>query len=193
MPRIDNRKFYLNAIKLHGESAKGLNWNSSQHQLLRFEALLSLLPDDLSALSIVDAGCGFGDFYHYLRENKREPKQYIGIDSLSEMCAIATKNTAQEIINADICKAHLPKADYYICSGALNILTPYESIEFILNCYKSSKKAFLFNALCAEKISQTYNYFKKQNIQRVAKELHVRELLFKSGYLANDISVGFYK
>jgi SAM-dependent methyltransferase len=191
MPRINNEKFYTNAIKLHGQSARGLNWTSSAHQSIRFDKILELLPKDLSSSVVVDAGCGFGDFYLHLRANGRTPHKYIGIDSLKEMCELASRKTDQEIQNRDICKDKLPAADYYICSGALNILTPFETVQFIQNCYKASKKGFIFNVLHGDKESDTYNYLSTHTIKNIAQELKVNRVIMQEDYLENDITCMF--
>lgn len=193
MPKIDSEKFYTSAIAKFGISAKGVNWASKKNQTLRFDAILKLLPDDLNHFTLVDAGCGFGDFYLYLEKKKKLPKRYIGIDSVQEMYSIASQNTAQEILNADICKDSLPNADYYICSGALNVLTPFETYLFIQNCYMSSKIAFIFNALHGDKKSETYNYLSTLTIKEIATTLKVKETLFESAYMEDDITVGFIR
>jgi SAM-dependent methyltransferase len=193
MPRINNEKFYTSALKHHGVSAKGVNWNSKDTQELRFEVLLDILPKNLEDFTLVDAGCGFGDFYLYLEKKDRHPKKYIGLDSLYDMYAIASQRTAQEIIIADIIKDDLPMADFYICSGALNVLHPFETQLFIQNCYKSSKKAFVFNVLYGDKQSKTYNYMTKEQILKIADSLHVEDVVFRDGYMDDDISVGFLK
>lgn len=193
MPRINSEKFYTSAIEMYGTSAKGVNWASKENQILRFNAILDILPNQLENFSLVDAGCGFGDFYNHMIKKKKNPKIYKGIDSLLDMYSIASENTGCEIIIADICKDELPNADFYICSGALNVLTKFETHQFIQNCYKSSKHAFIFNALHGQKNSQTYNYLSRQEIQIIAKELNVKELIFKDGYLEDDITVGFFK
>lgn len=192
MPRIDNKKFYLAALKTHGISAKGLHWYSKEVQLQRFEVLLSLLPS-LEEKTIVDAGCGFGDLYLYLQEQHKIPKNYIGIDTLKEMCEQAFINTQMDILHKDILTDALPQADYYICSGALNILHPYETFLFIRNCFLASNQSFAFNVLYGDKVSETYNYMNKKQIENYAKELDVTEIVYKEGYLENDISVAFFK
>jgi len=193
MPRIDSEKFYTSAIEKHGTTAKGVNWASKENQHIRFAELLKLLPSKLHNVTFVDAGCGFGDLYLYMKKRKRLPKKYIGIDSLTDMYSIASQNTAQEILIADICKETLPNADYYVCSGALNVLTKFETHQFIRNCYNSSKQGFIFNILFGDKESETYNYMNAKEISQIAKELNVRELLFRGDYLENDMTVGFFK
>lgn len=193
MPRINSQKFYASSIKTHGITAKGLNWNSKESQEVRFDVILDMLPDDLSEFSIADAGCGFGDFYLYMKKQNKNPKKYIGIDSLKEMCDIATKQTECEIIKADICTGLLPDADFYVCSGALNILERFETYQFISNCYESSKKAFIFNILFSDKESQTYNYFSLEHIKDIAKALKVKKMKTTLNYLDKDITVAFLK
>jgi ubiquinone/menaquinone biosynthesis C-methylase UbiE len=192
MPRINSENFYKNAIKKHGLSPMGVCWLSYEHQQIRFDTIRAMLPEDLSCVSLVDAGCGFGDFFTYLQNTQSLPQTYIGIDSIDTMCEIARKKTSSKIIHADIAKATLPTVDYYICSGALNLLTPFESHLFIRNCYKSSKKGFIFNALCGDIKSETYNYLSREIIKKIATELQVTKLIFTDNYLDNDITVGFF-
>jgi SAM-dependent methyltransferase len=191
MPRIDSEKFYISALKKHGISSRGLNWFSDTNQSLRFSKILELLDEEMESAIIADAGCGFGDFYFYLQANSIFPKKYIGIDSLSEMCTIAKTKTNSTILNLDITKEVLPVADYYICSGALNVLTEFETHLFIQNCYKASKKAFVFNALFGDYTSETYNYLTKEKINQIAKNLRVKEVTFLEGYIDHDITVRF--
>lgn len=193
MPRINSEKFYTSAIEMHGTSAEGVNWASKENQLLRFDALLELLPKDLSSSTIVDAGCGFGDLYTYMNKKKKTPKKYTGIDSLIDMYSIASEQTGCEIIQAEICKDKIPNADYYICSGALNVLTKFETHQFIQNCYNSSTRGFIFNALHGDKKSETYNYLTKDEIVLIAQELNIKKIIFKETYLENDITVGFFR
>lgn len=193
MPRIDTRKFYLSAIKKYGLSARGVNWLSKENQDLRFLEILKLLPCDLSEYSLGDAGCGFGDFSSYLIKHDRQLKSYLGIDAHIEMVALASSNAEVEILHLDICKESVPIKDYYICSGALNILTTFETHLFIQNCYNSSRKAFIFNTLYGNKESETYNYLQKDFIESIAKKLNVKKVIYKEGYLENDITVMFLK
>ena len=193
MPRINSKKFYIASLKKHGITPQGLHWFGKESQEKRFDVLLEMLPSSLEAFSLADAGCGFGDFYHYIQSRSLTPKSYIGIDSIKEMCTITSQRTGQQTLHADICKEALPKADYYICSGAMNILSEFETYLFIKNCYDASKKAFLFNILHGEIKSKMYNYVTKQKLQKIAEELGVAKVEFQEGYMEGDISVAFFK
>jgi SAM-dependent methyltransferase len=193
MPRIDSEKFYKSALKQHGITALGVCWLSNAHQQIRFDVILDMLPSDLSSFTLADAGCGFGDFHYYLTINSKKIKSYIGIDSVDDMCDIAKQKTDSTILLADITKDKIPSADYYVCSGALNVLTLFETHQFIRNCFESSKKGFIFNVLHGGKESQTYNYLSTAQIEQIAKTLNVKKVLLKDGYQENDITVGFFK
>lgn len=190
MPTIDNQKFYLNAIKKHGYSARGLNWNSENNQIVRFKQLTKLLPKDLENFTLTDVGCGFGDFYLYLEQ---KPKKYLGVDILEEMTMIAQINTAQEVQQCDVLKESLTPSDYVVCSGALNILTRFETTLFIQNCYKASKHGFIFNCLYGDRESETFNYLNSKFIEDIALSLGVNEVKYIENYIPNDITVGFFR
>ena len=193
MPRIDNEQFYKSAIRKYGNTPKGVHWNSQNSQRIRFDIILKILPNDLDKYTLVDAGCGFGDFYNYLKIKNKLPLKYIGIDTLDTMVEIALKNTSQKIIKADICKDTLVEADYYICSGAMNILNSFETHLFLQNCYHASKYGFVFNILHGDKQSETYNYMTTTKIKKIAKYLGIKTIKITTGYLKNDITVFFAK
>ena len=193
MPRIDNEQFYKSAIKEHGITAKGVQWISKKNQYTRFSIILKMLPKDLNNISIVDAGCGFGDLYIWMKKQNKVPAKYTGIDLLEDMVNIASKRTKQEIFKADICKDRLIEADYYICSGAMNILERFETYLFMQNCYNHSKYGFIFNILHGDKNSETYNYTTTFQIKNIAKDLKIKKVKMLSGYLDKDITIGFFK
>ena len=193
MPKIDNKTFYSSAIEMYGITAKGVNWHSKESQNLRFEIILKMLPKEMSEYSVADAGCGFGDLYLYMQKKKRMPKEYIGIDALIDMYSIASERTGCEIVVADICKEELPSADFYICSGAMNVLNDFETHLFMQNCFNSCKVGFLFNVLYGDKESETYNYLTRAKIEKIATELGVSEVIFKDDYMQDDVTVMFKK
>ena len=193
MGRINSKKFYKNAIKKHGVSPQGVCWISKERQELRFELLFSFLPTQLATYTIADAGCGFGHFYHFLQTKKELPAKYTGLDMLPEMCQLAKQETDQEIICADILRDTLPPHDFYVCSGAMNILTFKETKTFIEKCYAAAKQGFIFNVLYGDKESEIYNYLNKTSLEKIAQELGVSQILYRDDYLENDITMAFLK
>jgi SAM-dependent methyltransferase len=192
MPRIDNEQFYSAALKRHGMGPQGVHWNSEHSQHTRFKIIASLLPDDLSTTTLVDAGCGFGDFYLYLDNEGRRPKHYTGLDCMDEMIEEAKQRVNGNVRCCDILHDTLETADFYICSGAMNILKRFETHLFITRCYEHSEKGFVFNLLEGEDASLVYNYFTCEEIQKLGYDLGAR-VDIKRGYLKRDFTAAFYK
>jgi len=186
MSRIDNEKFYTAAINKHGDSSKGVHWNSVHSQQTRFKVLLSCIEDE--GFSVVDAGCGFADLYFYLEEKDIKFSSYTGLDLCSSMVKIAKEKTGQDILECDICRDTLPQADYYVCSGAMNILSRFDTYLFIRNCYEASSKGFVFNLLMGDDDSLVYNHFYPQELQNLFDELGAK-VSIKKGYLEHDFTV----
>ena len=187
MSRIDNYKYYNEVVTRHGVSAQGVHWNSQRTQYKRFEVLLSML-DMRDERSVVDVGCGFADLYIYMQKKKIAFGSYMGLEVMESMALEAQKRVACEIQLCDVLHDPLPKADYYICSGAMNILTRDETYLFIKRCLDASDKGFVFNMLEGEDESMVYNYFKPKEIEMFAKELDVSYKM-KKGYLPRDFTV----
>ncbi len=186
MSRIDNEEFYSAAIKKYGDSPKGVHWNSLYSQKKRFEVLLSCIDDQ--GFSIVDVGCGFGDLYQYLIDKKIAFTHYTGVDISLSMLKIAKEKTGCEVLACDACRDTLPRADYYICSGAMNILSRFETYLFIRNCYEACIKGFAFNLLMGKDDSLVYNHFYPQELQGLFDELGAKVIL-KKGYLKHDFTI----
>ncbi|WP_417332291.1 class I SAM-dependent methyltransferase [Halarcobacter sp.] len=182
---IDNHKFYKKAINKYGVSARGVHWQSEKTQYIRFEVLNSFIKEEIESSTIVDAGCGFGEYLNYLKKSKLKPKSYLGIDIEHKMIKLSKERFPSErFLVKDIIHDTLPEADYYICSGAMNILTRRQMIRFIDKCLASSKKGFVFNFLKED----TLNGVPFNVILDYCKELN-KEVEVKDYYLDNDITV----
>lgn len=58
-------------------------WPSKEYQLLRFRILIEI--DDLNGKTILDVGCGFGEFYYFLNNNDVKLKDYVGTAVIIKM------------------------------------------------------------------------------------------------------------
>ena len=188
--RIDNGRFYASGINNHGYTPQGLRWHSKHSQEVRFDQLLSLLPHD--AQSIVDAGCGFGDLYGYLRSQGWRSLDYVGLDSLQIMVDEALRRTQVPIYHCDILLDPLPESEFYLCSGALNILTHDAAFLFIERCFRVSSRGMIFNFLEGNDKSKTFNYLLKSEIERLGEKLGAR-VVFRRDYYESDCTAAFYK
>jgi len=185
MAQKHNKEFYSQAVSKYGISAQGVHWNSEFSQYKRFEILTDFIKEDISNSTIVDVGCGMGEYYNYLMDNELKPKEYFGIDCEPQMTTLAQKRYPKaqfELKNA--LTDTLPVADYYICSGAMNILDMNEFHLFILNCFEKSEKGFLFNFL----IKESYNQMSKDEVLLYCKDFS-SNIQIQENYLDNDISI----
>lgn len=191
MPRINHELFYSASIKKYGISAEGVQWNSRYSQQIRFEQIVSLFDIERGD-SIVDAGCGFGDFYYFLEAKGLNGYEYIGLDALNEMVQIAHRRTGCQIEKKDILTDPLPLADFYVCSGALNTLTPDESFHFIEKCFGASRKKLIFNFLEGEDTSLKYNYLQAEEVRKLGESLGA-QVDFRRDYYGADCTAVFGK
>lgn len=190
---MKNHTFYKQSYKKYGITARGLNWNSEDSQHIRFEVLASFLQDEILFSEIVDAGCGFGDFYLFLEKQNLVPKRYIGVDSMQDFISIAKKRIPHATFTCrDVLKDELIYADWYVASGSLNILSSFDTWMFLEKMLAYSKKGIVFNILEGDKKSENFNYQKKEDIINFAKRKKYK-IRVKEGYLPNDISVEIRK
>jgi SAM-dependent methyltransferase len=188
MARTDNKIFYDLSLEKYDDPAKKVHWANRSRQLIRFKVMIDLISDTLIESTVVDAGCGLGDLYHYLKEQELEPKKYIGVDTHLNMVALAKERTNQEIIHADILKESLPQADYYLCCGGMNILDRFETLLFIKQMLRFSTKGVIFNILKGEDNKGIYNKYTLEDMKKL--------LLFFQGeievldhYLEDDFTI----
>lgn len=167
MARVNNTEFYNASLKKYQDRAKQVHWQSVSRQHKRFHVMQKVLGDNIKEVTLVDAGCGLGDFYTYLLLHKSVPLKYTGIDNHSQMVHLAKQETKQEILYADILKDMLPQADYYLCSGALNTLEPFETILFIKKMLLVSVKGVIFNILKGDNKEGMYNKYTVKEMQNL--------------------------
>jgi SAM-dependent methyltransferase len=183
-----NHQFYAQSISKYGNSAKGVHWNSRSTQYARF-AVISGFIEDIKNSSIIDAGCGMGHYINYLKQYDLMPKSYLGIDCEEQMIHFAKQQHPDEnfeILN--ILEDQLPFADYYICSGALNILSVAQMYKFINRCYEQSNKGFVFNFLS----NMSYNNASVDDVIGYCQSL-CNTIKTKNDYLHNDFTIVMVK
>jgi SAM-dependent methyltransferase len=96
MPRVDTEHSYRYSLQQFGHTAEGVQWHFARSQLARFEVLRRFLPEDLSTLTLADAGCGLGDLYLFLATRGERPGRYLGLDVLAPMVEAVRSEPAPE-------------------------------------------------------------------------------------------------
>jgi SAM-dependent methyltransferase len=141
-------KHYQSLFKKYGPSPKAVQYADLETQIARFEILAQI---DSNLTSVIDVGCGLGDFWSFLR-SKGDQSRYLGLDIVPEFIEHAnarfTDDSKAQLINsADV----LPTGyNYAILSGVFNNKTD-DNWEFMTktlrSMYVASTKGIAFNAM----------------------------------------------
>lgn len=111
--------YYTNKVEQFGDSPKGVDWNSIESQVLRFEQLCKILPQNkVDEFSILDYGCGYGAMYEYIIRNYPNAT-YIGYD-VSEAMINKAKQKYPKIKWLTELTTNL-SVDYCIASGIFSV------------------------------------------------------------------------
>ncbi len=147
--------YYTAALQEHGATARGVDWNSTESQHLRFAQLVRCLDTD-GRFNINDFGCGYGELALYLARLGLD-FTYVGYDISPEMLEVAMQHT-KGLTNCTFARTvdEVPVGDYSVASGLFNVKldTPtsvwedyvWETIA-LLDAH--SRVAFAFNMLTA--------------------------------------------
>jgi SAM-dependent methyltransferase len=146
------RQYYEGKLAEHGPTARGVDWNSTESQRLRFRELARLLEGDPDA-SVLDYGCGYGALRPYLREcGHRGP--YVGFDISQRMIDAARVGCSDAAAQFLSNREALEPADYALASGIFNVkqATSDEQwkayvLDTIEDLARISRRGFAFNAL----------------------------------------------
>ncbi|MCX7677985.1 MAG: class I SAM-dependent methyltransferase [Spirochaetes bacterium] len=153
--------YYRARIQCYGiHSAGAVGW-TDYLQILLFEKISLLFSSRNSSerFSVLDVGCGLGDFSRFLRDHGYRIVEYVGIDIMPEMVRLARQKYPQErfLIGDFINVTFSRKFDYAICSGALNIVCEkdYRAHENFVRCfikkmYRLAQNGIAFNLLSRE-------------------------------------------
>jgi SAM-dependent methyltransferase len=79
--------YYAGKLAAHGATSRGVDWNSATSHELRHRQFLRLLEGSPDA-SVLDLGCGYGDFFRFLRAAGHRGS-FVGYDTVPEMIAKA--------------------------------------------------------------------------------------------------------
>jgi SAM-dependent methyltransferase len=111
--------YYTSKLALHGSTPQGVDWNGQASHELRHRQFLRLLDD--SEASVLDLGCGFGDFLRFLRAEGYRGA-FIGYDVAPDMIAEALRLHGE---GADhrwrIGAMPTETADFAVASGIFNV------------------------------------------------------------------------
>jgi SAM-dependent methyltransferase len=145
--------YYAARLEAHGTTSRGVDWNGAESHQIRHRQFLRLIEPDQDG-SIIDLGCGFGDFLGFLRSAGHRG-HFRGYDVAPSMVA-AARNLHGE--GDDRCwhvgASPEVTADFAIASGVFNVRGEvrdeiwlnyiHETLDVLA---RAGRKGFGFNVL----------------------------------------------
>ena len=190
--------FYNARYALHGRHAKALDM-SPESQRLRFQVLAKV--GNLRNASLLDVGCGFGDYLDFLKQ-ERIPVQYTGLDINASFVSEAShRHPEAEFILADI--EDFPpgrRFDYVTVSGSFNVRFREDQEEWVLGVIRSlferADKALAIN-LISTYVDKGYErddicYFSPEKIFALGRSL-TPWVVLRHDYLPHDFTLFLYR
>ncbi len=140
---------YIKAVGEHGGTFDATLWQSKEGQILRFKTFCEFV--DFNSTSILDVGCGIGDFAEYLLEHKVRFSSFHGIDAMEAMVTTANKRKLKRstFSAADIVHSNdaLTGYDWITFSGTLNAMNETTALQLIDTAFNVCRKGVAFNFL----------------------------------------------
>ncbi|MDA8912014.1 class I SAM-dependent methyltransferase [Pseudomonadales bacterium] len=118
---------YSERFRTLGRDVRALGWGSKEQQDCRFEQVLRALP--IEGKSLLDIGCGFGDFLSYCSSFECTPSKYIGWDinhDLIDEAKIQHPSSSFEVLNLADRLEVVPVAEVGVMLGVLNFNFKYD-------------------------------------------------------------------
>ncbi|MEH2487071.1 class I SAM-dependent methyltransferase [Bradyrhizobium sp. AZCC 2230] len=145
--------YYASKLELHGTTSQGVDWNGNASHDRRHRQFLRLLEGSSDA-SVIDLGCGFGDFLRFLRSEGFRGR-FTGYDIAASMIEKARQLYGEgEDRQWRIGSEPEESADFAIASGIFNVKgdVPTESwIDYVNGTLdilaRAGRRGFAFNVL----------------------------------------------
>lgn len=189
--------FYDKKVKRYGDEICSVAWGSRRSQRRRFEVLTQIA--DLNGASVLDIGCGLGDFYNWLIRRYKKIC-YTGIDITDSMIDIASskyKKAKFEIKNILDLKRSSGFYDYVFASGIFNRkVQGHEKYvkSVIRHMFHLAKKGMAFNVMSskADFKNMSEYYADAGEILDFCLTLS-RKVILRHDYMTHDFTVYLYK
>lgn len=183
-------RWYKTAKVIGKSSAEKVGWASTYNQQIRFKILSQI--GDLNNKTVLDFGCGLGDFYPYIKSIYPLVK-YSGIDFLAEYIeANKIKYPEVEFQHGDS-QSITQNYDYIITSGVFSYKIDNANLKYkevISTLYQHSNIAFGGNFLVRGKHidNSIYNTWDPKELSEWASRIANR-VKFIDNYLPHDFTL----
>jgi len=175
--------YFTEKLETHGATHKGVDYNSTESQELRFEQLIKVI-DASQKYSLLDFGSGYGGMYEYLLRIGHK-LHYVGYD-IAELMVVKGRELHPNnpdcwfTVNID----EVPMLDYAVVSGTFNMKLDADFdawtkivIEALHQMDAHTSKGFSFNMLT-----------KYSDADRMRSDLYYADPLFFFDYCKRNFS-----
>lgn len=141
---------YREAVARHGAGFEATLWGTRAGQRRRFDVMIDLAG--FEGCTILDAGCGTGDFAARLLERDIRFARYVGVDALGEMIDHARQRDLVRCefhaLNVlDPAAVKLCPADFICFSGTLNTMELATAQGLLRRAFEAAAQGVVFNFL----------------------------------------------
>lgn len=195
------KKFYNTRHQEVGDTLKSVGWSTKESQYLRFQVLVRGL--ELEGKTILDVGCGLGDFIQFLEEIGVKNFTYYGIDISESLITSAKKKYSSHsnyhFMVGDSLEllSQLPEFDISVMSGALSYKIADNvgyTTEVMRKLTAKAKEVTAFNFLTSYvdyTLEKNYHY-RPEDIFSIAKTITKRVNLLHD-YPLYEFTVQLFK
>jgi len=142
--------FYSALVGEHGISHRALDWGSQASQRLRFEVLAGL--GEFSGASVLDVGCGLGDFWLWCRESGRNC-DYTGVDITPAMAELARARLPGVRFDVGTAQQYAAASFDYVVASGIFAKREHEPLRYleqqVASMFDICRKGLAFNSLSA--------------------------------------------
>jgi SAM-dependent methyltransferase len=188
---------YVRASRRFGAGFGSLLWASPKTQAARFRALLKCCSFD--ARSILDAGCGRGDFLDFLLTREIRPKRYIGVEAMEPLAAAAEKkrHSICSIARGDFVENPSlldQSADVIVFCGSLNTLSVFDFHLILTSAWKMAGEYLVFNFLSSDELAKAEHltWHAKEEVERFARGM-TDMVMVVDDYIDGDCTIGMLR
>ena len=192
------KDFFNKLVEKHGYSPKSLAYSGEKSQKIKFNIVTKVGIED--NCSVLDVGCGFGDYFNYLKQQGIKNVKYCGIDISNKIVDLAKeKNSLVNVIQGNVLDLSDDEKYDYVISLGFNCVktgTNWETLTQVLDkMWKLSKKGIAYNAVSTfSETSPRKIYFVSpaKVIDYIMTNLTYK-VVFRHDYMPHDFTIFAYK